>query len=891
MMNNREASWPFSLELESHGASASRVITVRGSEALSRLYSYVVEVWVDDAVSFDETTLGAAARLRATGVTSDKVVNGIVTRVRARGPTQNGGLVFELRIAPRAWLLTQRRGTRVFQEKTVPEIVSELLSARGVNTLDRLGRRYPKRTYCVQYDETELGFVERLLAEEGIFYFFLHDQAEGEVLVLGDDAGAYEPVPDAYIPVRAHDLQAPEDCLTSLSPSLVIRPGTATIREFDFSRPSLRLTASANAGARPRRVDERELEVFAHYDDLEGADVSREAAAMHLDAYRRDATTYKGSGPSRRVFAGARFRTDAALPHDEFAIAACKISARAPLAGETRGATYDCTFRAVPSATVYRPKRPERRAQQTLETATVVGPKEDEVHVDELGRIKVRFHWDREGNDDDTRSCWVRVMQPWAGTGWGFQFLPRVGMEVVVQFMTGDTDKPVVLGALYNTEHPLPFSLPRARSKSGIRTRSTPRSAAYNELSFDDEAGKESIELHAARDLREHVVGARSAEIGASDSARVGGNKTVSVAKHLFMSAEESCTLSALGSLGLNGQDCQLDAEGNVSVTAERGALSLVAGGDASLDARDVDVRAAGDASLAAERALSVRAGNVEVAATEVAVAARAMRLRAAALELLANVSISGDELSIKMGRSTLKLSDEGVEIEAAKITLRASDSIEAAGGAASLVLDDDLEGIGGSATLLSSAAKLELGSTAKLEASSIALSSGGGASASDASLSNEEAAPPPKLELSVYVGAKAADERAGELVIRDAAGEELARRAGSTASRAVGGSLVFEVDPAELEGTIQVVYRLDDRELHVLGPANAALLRDQLAAKDLHRADRQRGHRPPTRHVVHTAAPEALPQPGTWGESSRFEAPRDDPKSRAVHADPEEET
>lgn len=842
---------PFHLELAGIDPAALRVRAFRGVEAMSRVYSYVVDLRTDESLVLGAELLGERASLRVPGGGYEKTVRGIVTRVRALGASAHTGRRYELRISPRVWLLSQRHGTRIFQDKTVPEIVAEIFAERQIASEDRLTRRYPRRTYCVQYDETDLAFVERLLAEEGIFYFFTHDE-EAELIILGDDSAVYVIAPGEWIQLRGQGLQSTDDHIVTFTSSCTIRPGTATIREFDFTRPALRLTASVDVGADRPGIDQRPLEVFDHYDDLECADVSKEAAQLHLDAHRRRALTFRGTGPTRRITPGAHFRLDwpdASDLGDDFVVVSCKHTGQASAVdagGETGAPVHECTFSAVPADVRYRPKRPKRRAQQTLETATVVGPKDDEIHVDALGRIKVQFHWDRHGADDERSSCWIRVMQPWAGTGWGVQLIPRVGMEVVVQFVTGDTDKPVVLGALYNTEHPLPFPLPESRTKSGVVTKSTPRSAGYNELSFDDAAGHERVHLRAEKDLDEHVKGARTARIGGADTTSVGGNMTLNVARHAFASAQKSMTLSAFESLQISGEDCNVDAEKSLGLVAKEGALRLEAGLDAILDARNIAVEARQALSVAATTALHVRtAGRLDLLASELAVVAPFTTITAPNLEVRGSVTIQGTELVIQMGSSTLKMNDDGVEIVAKTVKLLGEDSVSLQGSSSTLGLDGDVEAIGKTTALYGSSAELELGKNATLKGSAISLLSSGGKAGSEPTSESSSPSEPPALELSVYVGMDAAEQREGALVVRDGAGEELERRPGSAAARAAGGSLVYSLDPAAFEGMIEVTYEIAGRVLHVLGPANAAELRDDLVAKQLDRSDAQKGHRP----------------------------------------------
>jgi type VI secretion system secreted protein VgrG len=301
-----------------------------------------------------------------------------------------------------------------------------------------------------------------------------------------------------------------------------VREGGVLQRGFDYIHPKFTPVADKRGGSYESGFDASALRTYDHDRILEPTTVTQRVADQRLEELRADATTSRGASSARRLCPGFLFEVSDhtnTAHNGSFAVVEVRHDGGDPNATNLKSSArtraeepqlhgsfvYENTFRCIPASVPARPRRPKRRLLQVTETAVVVGPPGEEIHTDEHGRIKIQFHWDLEGKLDDKSSCWVRVMQPWAGTSWGSQFIPRVGMEVVVSFTGGDPDRPIVTGTVYNGAAPMPFKLPQDKTRSGLRTRSTPGGAGYNELSFEDAAGHEQIYLHAERDFDEVV--------------------------------------------------------------------------------------------------------------------------------------------------------------------------------------------------------------------------------------------------------------------------------------------------------------------------------------------------------------------------------------------------
>ena len=481
-----------------------RVMSFRGHEEISGLYRVDVRIATSTPEGdFEASVLEQPARLlmRTTGGTP-RALHGIVAAVEAQGTLLQDRPVYELRLVPRLWLLKRRRTRRIFQDKSVVDIVDTLLTEWRIPTQWRVTRDYPKRAYCVQHRETDYAFLIRLLAEEGIFFYFDHptglDDEESstgvgaaEIVVLSDAAEHYPPLDggETLVLRRAqadHDggaLLSREDQVFSFVLRNRVRSRATLVRGYDPQRPRLDLRAMACISERSAAPAAATPMLYEHQGNCEhpgsyeGRPANPEIAAIRLEQERARVTVGQGMTWSRRLVPGRRFTL---RDHDSDALDQAYVVTRvehegySPEAAPEGRPLYQGRFECAPATVRFRPPRPRRPIHALTETAVVVGPGTREIHTDEQGRVKVQFHWDLEGRMDEHSSCWIRVAQAWAGAGWGTQFIPRVGMEVVVTFLGGDIDRPMVTGCVYNATHPPPYPLPGSAATSGIRTQSSP---------------------------------------------------------------------------------------------------------------------------------------------------------------------------------------------------------------------------------------------------------------------------------------------------------------------------------------------------------------------------------------------------------------------------------
>jgi type VI secretion system secreted protein VgrG len=492
---------------------------------------------------------------------SDRVIHGIVSRFAQLGMSDDL-VYYRAEVVPWLWFLSLSRESRIYQEMTVPDILEQVFKRAGYADFEfRLTRTPPERPYCVQYRETHLDFISRLLEEEGLFYFFEHS-GDRHVLVVADDNGSSNAIEGGEALRFAPDGRAEGAVVSQLEREHRVHSGRIDLRDYDALKPAVRLHAT---------LGEDNEELYDYPGQYQTRDHGDRVARLLLEAEEADRQVVRGDSdsaglaPAHHFTLREHYRKDA---NGKYFITQVQHHAHA---GEYRAweqkapLTYQNEFLAIPHDTPYRPpRRTPRPVIQGTQTAVVVGPKGEEIYVDRHGRVKVQFHWDREGQRDENSSCWIRVATPWAGKGRGAVFLPRIGDEVVVGFEEGEPDRPLIVGSVYNGDNPTPWELPENQTQSGVRSRSSKEGGTenFNEIRLEDKKGQEQIYVHAERNLRVNVEANESRAIGGQVDTVVTGSRRVWVRAEKAVKYKED----GPGGYEYTGDMLRVDGERTVDV-------------------------------------------------------------------------------------------------------------------------------------------------------------------------------------------------------------------------------------------------------------------------------------------------------------------------------------
>ncbi|HMI86626.1 MAG TPA: type VI secretion system tip protein VgrG [Polyangiaceae bacterium] len=524
--------------------------SMSGREELGRPFEYELELLSTDTNLDLAELLGKpmTVRLELTPLRY-RYWNGIVTDVGFAGSHGRHAL-YRLTLRPRLSLLERTSNCRIFQNQSVPTIVKAVIQEHGFSAKESLSGHYASREFVVQYEETDFHFVSRLLEQEGIYYFFRHEEEQHE-LVLSDAYSAhatqpgYESLP--YFPPDVHRASEIESIDRWELQQRLVSAGYVA-KDYDFERPLARPeSVSLNDGDRALKSSE----VFDYagaylYPKQAEEDYKAANNETQRDLYAR-VRMEEGHASFERIVAHSNARglvvgslftlTEFPRPEQnrEYLIVSSQFELRAHEL-ESAGAPVEEPFRCrIGVLHSRRPFRPKRIAAKPLirgpQTAIIVGPDDDEIWTDQYGRVKVQFHWDRLGEGDENSSCWVRVAQIWAGSNWGGIHIPRIGQEVIVEFLEGDPDRPIITGRVYNRDNMPPYELPANQTQSGIKSRSSKGGAAsnFNEIRFEDLKGKEELFIQAERNQTTKVKQAQSISVGASRSKTVGADETITV--------------------------------------------------------------------------------------------------------------------------------------------------------------------------------------------------------------------------------------------------------------------------------------------------------------------------------------------------------------------------
>jgi type VI secretion system secreted protein VgrG len=494
-----------------------------GREELGRLYEYRLELLSERADITAESLLGsnATVSLELNDSTTTRYFNGYITRFSIQGAVRtpafksNTGYLYLVTINPGLWFLTRAANSRIFNAMTLSDIVMQELQASSLITVENDAGATEKRDFVVQYRETDFNFISRLMEHAGLYYYFTHDNGSHKMVIL-DQASKHKPTPN----LPSLTFSGSDRVHTTLSDFVMmaeVQAGAYAMGDYNYVTPNTRI---ASVSSNPKSHDNAGYEMFDFPADTTTSSFSDTYAKIRNEEIACGYQVAHGAGTERSIQVGFKIKlTDhsVAALNQEYVVIGHAFDAINNLADTGGGdASWHCRFEAIPAATQFRAARtvprPVIAGTQTglviadFRTDTDTSGGSDPIGAN-LGRVKVRFFWDRYGSD----SCWARVSTPWAGKGYGFQNMPRIGEEVLVQFIEGDPDRPVVIGRVHNAENMPPFKLPAAASYTGMKSLSIDSSGnsvagKWNELRFDDSDGKEQIYLQAQKDFDRRVL-------------------------------------------------------------------------------------------------------------------------------------------------------------------------------------------------------------------------------------------------------------------------------------------------------------------------------------------------------------------------------------------------
>jgi len=537
-----------------------------GEEAISQPFHFTLELFSEDPGVDGEQLLRkpASIHLNLPGG-GERVIHGLIARFIQLN--RLGELTaYRAEIVPWLWFLSLSQDCKIFQNQSVPEIVEAVFKAQGFSDFQiKCTKSYPKREFCVQYRETPLDFVSRLLEQEGIFYFFQHTK-DKHTLMLADANSAFQPCSgqsSARMAAAAGSWQK-EDVVLAFEHEHAVHAGKVTLRDYDYLQPNTTLESSVS-GHGP-------AEVYDYPGGFTKPEAGDRYARVALEGREQWAQVAHGNSTCRAFVSGGRFDLKehfrGALNQTYLLWRVKHAGTGGNFGGGTGGAfEYHNAFLAIPHKVPFRPPSvTEKPLVRGSQTAVVVGKSGEEIWTDKHGRVRVQFHWDRNGKKDENSSCWVRVATSWAGKNWGFIQIPRMGQEVIVDFLEGDPDQPIITGRVYNADQMPPYALPGDQTQSGVKSRSSKSGGSdnFNEIRFEDKKGSEQVVVHAEKDMQVTIEHDRTESVGNNETIKIGKDRTESVG------GNESITVDKNRSETVNGNESvSISGTRSLSVTKD----------------------------------------------------------------------------------------------------------------------------------------------------------------------------------------------------------------------------------------------------------------------------------------------------------------------------------
>ncbi|MGZ4960637.1 MAG: type VI secretion system Vgr family protein [Methylomonas sp.] len=653
---------------------------MQGRECLSEPFEYNLDLLSENPAIDPAKLLGkniCVALEMADG--KWRYFNGCATRF---GQHENINVFSHYRVTVRPWLwfLTRASNCRIFQNKTAPDIIKQVFRDQGFSDFkEKLSGSYATREYCVQYRETDFNFVSRLMEDEGICYYFTHEK-DKHYLVLADSGNAHDKFPGyEKIPYHVdigHTDRSRKDHVRDWAFAHEVQPGAYEITDYDFKKPKANLLVKSQLKESHAHADHEFFDYPGGYTETGAGDnfVRQRIEEQHARFERCE-----GQCNARGLAVGYRFNLEE-FPRKDQNREYLVVSATYRLlldeyfssssGGEEK--LFDCSFTVQDHKRPYRPPRvTPKPLVHGAQTAVVVGPSGEEIHTDKYGRVKVQFHWDRYGKKDQDSSCWVRVAHPWAGKNWGMVAIPRMGHEVVIEFLEGDPDQPLIVGSVYNADNMPPYALPVNATQTGILTRSSKGGSAANcnEFRFEDKKGSEQVYLHAEKNQDIEVESDETHWVGHDRSKTVDNDETVNIGKNRTETVGSNETIS----IG-NNRNESVGANESISVGANQ-SIAIGANREEAVGANEA-VAIGKDRSHSVGENEKINIGKnhtIEVGETRETQIGKDDKSQVGKKFYLE----AGDEITLKTGDSSITMKKDGtIQIKGKDITIIGSGKI-----------------------------------------------------------------------------------------------------------------------------------------------------------------------------------------------------------------------
>lgn len=615
---------------------------INGIDKLSAPFQFTLKALSTDVAIAPDALVGKEITVTI-NERRKKVFHGFVSQLVVGEIQSHDMRQYVMTMVPWLWFLQRTESRRIFQNKDTKEILKAVFDSLGFSDYDIQAKGGKRREYCVQYGESDFRFVSRLMAEDGFSYYFKHTDKK-HMLVIVDQQSAFERSTAEGL-TYSRNSELPNE-ISRWEHDHEMRKGAWTLNDYNFKEPNK--SQIAKSVTRSTFAGNKRYEHYDYpgvYDYPSGAELVK----LRMEAEEVSMNTIAGKSSCIDFFAGGTFKVDKHAIKDErgdYLLTQVRHIAQdhSYFAGEGGGTFYTNEFACIPAAVPFRPPVLPRPTMKGPQSAVVTGPAGEEIYIDEFGRIKVQFIWDREGKRDENSSCFLRVMQSWAGNQWGASFIPRIGHEVIVSFLDGDPDRPIVTGTVYNGANRPVYS---SKTQSGIKTRSTKGGtpANFNELRFEDLKGSEQIFIHAEKNLdtevendethtvdhdrtktikhdensnigndRNKTVGNNQTEtigknktisVGENHEESVGKNMTVYVAGNLTESVDGNYTESVVKDYSLNAKTITMQAQDRIVLQTGAAKIVMSSNGDITISGAKITIKGSGDVVIKGSKVLS----------------------------------------------------------------------------------------------------------------------------------------------------------------------------------------------------------------------------------------------------------------------------------------------